>query len=77
MIYANVGALANQAMIQSNKWKDIAKHLKGILKADAVDGVDLSTQQKADALAALNALETAAADTADYLAVKNSPDPVE
>ena len=77
MIYANVNALANEAKKKEQKFKAIFKHLSGILKADNVRGIDLTAQQKQDALDELVALETAANDNTDYLAVRNATEPVE
>jgi hypothetical protein len=77
MIYANVNSLANQSDVKVNQYKRIVKHLSGILKADAVDGIDLDSGQKQAALDALVDLETAAADTTAYMAVRNATEPVE
>jgi hypothetical protein len=76
MIYANVLALADEAHKKAKEFRAIEQHLRGIVEADKVAGIDLTSQQKQDALDELVALETAANNNTDYLAVRNATEPV-
>lgn len=77
MIIENVPALAREAQKKMQDYKNIALHLRGIIRAEAVEGIDLTSQQRQAALDALVALETTANDTTAYMAVRNATEPVD
>jgi uncharacterized protein with von Willebrand factor type A (vWA) domain len=75
MIFENTIKLANELTKKSNQLNNMAKHLVGVVRADRVAGIDLTAQQKQDALAALNGMETEAFDMTTYQAIKAATEP--